>query len=975
MKTKLISKWEILSSLFWLLGAISLLNVEAQYLNYTNFTTKDGLVSNKVYSILEDKNGFVWISTDQGVSRYDGVTFTNFSAKDGLPDNEIIGLYEDKSGRIWFHGFSKEPSYYLNGKVFNADNDPFLNRIKKYKPVGICMVILVKENQSLGFIIQQNGKRYIIGKDISDIQLKQPEPITENPFQQFLFKTGNQYHQFSLATWFSWTEGDSMKRQNVSDLQKNHPQTLMNMHYCRITSDRIFGLADNGRHIWSINPLKRQLNLIMKTSKSYKSMDNMDDCNILIGDSNYVIYDKDFTTMIESAIFPFKIERVFQDRMKNKWIGTFDNGLYLVRSQAPKKLNIIASKERGINTIEPYGNLLLLATEKNGLLGIDKLGHLHRMLGNTSPDRILGMVTIEGYHYIGTGSKGLLRSNLDFSNPVKIFDISVKDIEKGMKNELLVGTRNGIYIYKSNKKDSGTWIHTGRTTAVYRITDNKIWFGGVNGISELTEKNGIYSFQRKKLDSKIDESYIIEIRKDDNDNIWIATGQNGLFCYTRQKQLLRFNTSAPLGFRLLSDICQNLTIDSSNRVWLSSGNGLSLITPKNKENTKFTLQNYTLSESIPGKTINDVCFWDNRIMMATPEGVFEFTSLAKPLNKTSIVLITGLLVNNKVKDHTSEIRLAYDQNNLVIKYAASFINSGNSYRFKYRVIGLSSDWIETNNLEVPLLGLESGNYIFEIKALNAQGYSGQPTSIAFAILKPWFKQWWFISILILLSVFTIYYYYKLSRDRILLGKKSALLRLRMLRSQMNPHFVFNAMNNIQRLVQIKSLDKANAYIGTLASVMRKSLDYSDLEFVKLEEEISYTKQYVEIEQLRFGDKFNFEFKCNLSSSELSTIKVPPLLLQPLIENAIKHAFKGVDYKGIIRVEVKTKDETLNYEVSDNGKGFDTSQVQQWNYGLGIINERIELLYKAKKQKSSFSIESNPNSQTGTIVFIELPILN
>ncbi len=209
-----------------------------------------------------------------------------------------------------------------------------------------------------------------------------------------------------------------------------------------------------------------------------------------------------------------------------------------------------------------------------------------------------------------------------------------------------------------------------------------------------------------------------------------------------------------------------------------------------------------------------------------------------------------------------------------------------------------------------------------------------------------------------------------------MSKDLTLFRLRILRAQMNPHFVFNTLSNIQRLIQVKELKHAEEYIGTLATVMRKSIDYSGKEFIQLGQEIDYTTHYLEIEKLRFGDKFECEWDIKISNEELTAIYVPPLILQPLVENAIKHAFKGIAYQGKIIISIgKLTENNLQYKIVDNGCGFDPAQLRTKKSGLGISRERVELLYKNMRKKALFDVQSVMQKPgCGTTIIIELPTI-
>ncbi|HEY1046327.1 MAG TPA: two-component regulator propeller domain-containing protein, partial [Bacteroidia bacterium] len=190
-------------------------DAKAQYLQSFNYNINDGLISNKVYNIMEDRNGFIWICTDQGVSRFDGINFQNFTTKEGLPNNEILNVFEDSKGRIWFNSFGTEPCYYENSKIYNSDNDSLLRRIKYNKPQGLCLTSIVQWNNSLAFLIKQGEHKCFVGKDIQDIRIIDSNLIRSYQFQNILIQTGNTYHLVSPIDVFSWENGKTLRKTNI----------------------------------------------------------------------------------------------------------------------------------------------------------------------------------------------------------------------------------------------------------------------------------------------------------------------------------------------------------------------------------------------------------------------------------------------------------------------------------------------------------------------------------------------------------------------------------------------------------------------------------------------------------------------------------------------------------------------------------------------------------------------------------------
>ncbi|MGE5107851.1 MAG: two-component regulator propeller domain-containing protein, partial [Sphingobacteriales bacterium] len=183
----------LLSALIILFSSV---NVKAQVFHYINYNIKDGLAGSIVYSMCQDKDGFMWFGTENGLSRYDGTHFKNFTVKDGLPDNEVIKVNADSKGRVWIGTFSKELCYYYNGKIFNPHNNDFLKKIQlESNPESIFEVsnhFLCISSKLTIIIITPNDS--IIKYKLSDICLKDNVGgVTYNFYGKITLRTGDHF--------------------------------------------------------------------------------------------------------------------------------------------------------------------------------------------------------------------------------------------------------------------------------------------------------------------------------------------------------------------------------------------------------------------------------------------------------------------------------------------------------------------------------------------------------------------------------------------------------------------------------------------------------------------------------------------------------------------------------------------------------------------------------------------------------------
>jgi LytS/YehU family sensor histidine kinase len=195
-------------------------------------------------------------------------------------------------------------------------------------------------------------------------------------------------------------------------------------------------------------------------------------------------------------------------------------------------------------------------------------------------------------------------------------------------------------------------------------------------------------------------------------------------------------------------------------------------------------------------------------------------------------------------------------------------------------------------------------------------------------------------------------------------RKQAQLELKAIYAQLNPHFIFNALNSIQGLINKNDLSNANLYLTEFSSLLRESLKNNDKEFIPLKIELKVLEAYIKLEQLRFHFDYVIQVDSNLNTNN---VDVPVLLLQPLIENAIKHGVSSLDTLGFIRINFVVKHKNLLIEIIDNGNGFDNSNKAN-GYGLKLTKERIELLNQSYKDQP-IQMLINSEGLKGTIVHL------
>lgn len=218
----------------------------------------------------------------------------------------------------------------------------------------------------------------------------------------------------------------------------------------------------------------------------------------------------------------------------------------------------------------------------------------------------------------------------------------------------------------------------------------------------------------------------------------------------------------------------------------------------------------------------------------------------------------------------------------------------------------------------------------------------------------------------LLLVFLIYFFInrrKLRRERSI--REKLQLEQRAVRSQLNPHFTFNALSSIQSLMNQSRVEEANHYFTEFSSLLRDSLRNNEKERLPLHEELQTLERYIQLEQLRFSFSYAISISKDINTS---TVDVPSLLLQPLVENAIKHGISGLQDKGKLSVVISCEERNMMIRIQDNGSGF--IQKEGSGYGLPLTKERIRLLNRSLKEQSiQMTIDNGGKGTSVLLLFI------
>ena len=633
-----------------------------------------------------------------------------------------------------------------------------------------------------------------------------------------------------------------------------------------------------------------------------------------------------------------RVSDVIQDREGNHWFSTLDNGIIIMPT-----LDIQNYGEAFFE--EKQSNIISLSEGENGEI---LLGHFDGLVSSFNPVNKSAQTLLEaktGTHRsaekiaLENGSLFAARGSFSILKNGELSEIpeggNAKDFAQLSSDTFLIATVDGLSKLYANS--SGKWnrqtLREGACRKVEITSEGEIW---------AAFKDGVYYGDDNELGPLLKDGkpvFAADIQVDTSDNVWIATISNGLLKVSDGKIIEEFNASNGLGSENLH--CIALANDT---VWIAHANGLDRL-------ANGSFQHFGLLDGIPLKEVNDMLVSDGNVYLASHNGLTVVPSNSNPINTTPPKLFANAIwVGDSLVSNSENPSFTYAFNELKIDLSVLAFRSRGTCKVKYRLSGLDTTWSEQtgNHNEIVYNALPSGNFQFEAFALNEDGVQSEETvSFNFTINPPFWQTWWFYLLVAVLSIGLVSGLFLLRIRHI--NRKAALehavvsSKLTALRSQMNPHFLFNALNSIQELVLSKDTKNAIRYLGTFSGLTRTILENSAKETVRLSEEIEMLNQYLELEKLRFGNTLEISMMVDPEVYQ-EGIRIPPMLIQPYVENALKHGLLHLQNDRKLNLEFNQNDNILEIAITDNGVG----------------RTKAEEIAKQKKKHQSFSSEATEN---------------
>lgn len=723
-----------------------------------------------------------------------------------------------------------------------------------------------------------------------------------------------------------------------------------------------------------------------------------------------------------------KVVELFFDREQNLWLCSH-NGLSMMPWQNGQVKTIPLTDRLQGNPVEPQGaydlpgtnNLLVLGTNTAGLLYYDApQDTLFTLPNTTAPGKaISGLVEApDGNLFLSDDTHFFKFLPADRKLvPYSLKDQYGNDITQVWRSTansngtLFIGaTGNGFYTWQYpagklmhyNKWDIDPAAETKGDNELYPVlTDSKnnTWFTSNSGVYEYRPSENKYLHHAFKEQPGVTlPGRTNAVAEDNAGHYWISTSSNGLYemWFEGGREILKNYTIAS-GIGLPSDYTLKIKKDKKDgSLWINSLNGLLHFNPLTRNVMSIFDKQNGFSGDGGGYSFNITpqntlarLFYGNMDLINL--NTYRWNTHIPEIQFNSVKIMDREVAGPEL-DKNLYLELGHRDAFLRFEFTALLFNNGNRNQYAYMLSGADKDWIFSGTQNsVAYSGLKPGTYYFRVKAANSDGVWGPEKTIKIRIKPPFYTTWWFIALCIAAIAFLFFGWnrYKINQARreeklkASFAQQIAETEMKALRAQMNPHFIFNSLNSIQKYILKNENFQASQYLTRFSRLIRLILDHSNQNTILLSSELDMLKLYIEMESLRFDHQFDYTVQTT-GSINAETLELPSMLIQPYVENAIWHGLLHKADRGRLDIRFAKDDRgNLIVTIDDDGIGREKAAelkskqvLKKKSYGMQITEDRIAIINRTQHIHATSEIidkKDNQGNPTGTTVILTIPV--
>lgn len=993
------------------------------YKKFRVLNTQNGLSANRITDIIQDNYFYVWIATTNGINRFDGSRIKKYGTNEkntaAFSFGTVSCISQDNSGNIW--AGSEKGLLKLN-----RNTDTFEK--KKLQLNGfneLYIRAMLHENDSLLWLDSKEGLLVLYNKN--------KEAVVETYQHPEIWQHYYLYHAlYQDKAGVIWLGGRGIHPMFLDpETKKIRSLPVGNEPGQKPRADVSAYLEDKNGNFWitgndGIFLFNRDsLTFSRKLRVTTFSVTETNSGELWLGTgSGIYIYDPDKKSLVHISADinnPYSLPSdhvncIYEDPTGTIWAGTdegvaiFRNSSRLIRAlyHIPGNTKTIASDQ--ITALSIYNNNLWIGHKQHG---IDILNFENGSIENiktTVAKKNLKSDKIRCFYedskgdmYIGLWEGIGFARKLKETESFELFTKQKKSREIDWYNDFTEDNSGNFYVgfwggdglqlfdrkkgtFKESLKNRLQMPFESRLiTRLYKDTDGLIWIGTTNaGIHVYNPENGSAKHLYKLEGTTFENQVINDFFEDEYNRIWVAA--DSLYCFDP-----KFEKWSVWGKDkgLASSKVYQIVPDLSGNLWLGTDKGILCFNPLWNFSISFPdLSVYEMNEEMNAGLLAE----NGELIFGSKKGLCIFNpGQILSASKLPEIFISGVNIKGIPVAFNPEgfnsLQLKHDENFFGVEFSNSDLSATDAYAFRYRLNPLEDNWTYSGkgSNTARYTNIPSGNYILEIQLAHDSGNWEQIKSLSLEVNidKPFWNKNWFYFLISITFLALMYFIIKEVLHRQFIHRKNSELKENLLRAQINPHFIFNALVAIQGFVYKNENIEAGKYLGEFSKLIRLTLENTRKEYISLTKEIEFLEYYLKLQQLRYSGKFDFQIEVD-DNIETDLIEIPPMLTQPFIENSIEHGLAEKEGKGNINIKIVAENDFLEISISDNGIGRKLSQIKRTSafrhksYGTEITQERLDFLRKKYSYDASYKIDDlsdDSGKPSGTLVYFKIPIIS
>jgi ligand-binding sensor domain-containing protein len=988
-----------------LILSLSFFRLYAQEFQIKTYTANDGLSSSYVLATYQDKLGYLWISTPNGLNRFDGKYFVNYGFYEGLPDVRSFAMMMDRNLRLW------------------VGNPRGLGEIKGNKFTDYPMPDLSNLKYTYGFVETKNGKIWAC-TNVGVFEYGDSKWIRVTLYPGYENHACRNVLETADGTYINYGSLVVLRRRdgkytvvgpyNQSEVYYNS----LCQYQGQIFVSTMKGLCSISKGQMAVLPgelgkLKDLYTYFFDSKKRFWIASKEMGLQLIepgMASRFRQIYKRPLINLIS---------QIGEDRDGNIWVADF-NGLLRITEVGYK---IYSSPE--INTSNairnifqvPNGPLLInngtlsqqvyrdgrFSTEKLRLEDHSRLPYKVFIVDNYAfDDKGRYWYYLRGFALTMQKDNGIYEQSRALS---PLGDEAQDVIFDNLRKKIIVAVRTQKFPCQYDDPNysvlpvSNTTIEVpGTIMRLHQCSNGIILFANDRGTIYSIDTSNICKLQLREFNST---GVVGGFCNDPSGDTWIAYHGRGLRRYCWQNETLVLKEQIKKDNGLPNDYVVGFCFDDYGNLWVATSAGIAIFSKTTEDSYQIQRSFYASdlhfesSEALKLAKDSRGNIWVSsfqNVICFDPAKLAGYTPTVPSIQIETVRLNLQQTDWSRYSDSLSGIfqlpvraKLPYNKNTYGIYFKGISSSGTDGIEYSYRLQGLDTAWSPPSSENfVSFVNLPSGSYIFKVRArLLNTGWS-TPAIFEFRIEKPFWETWWFRVAVILSAAALIVFIFR-SRLKQLRTKSELQGELRELETkafklQMNPHFVHNALNSIQSLVVNNKNNEASHYINKFAKLLRQVLENSDKNLISLDKELYSLQLYVDMEKLRMN--MDVEYNVHVDEALVPTeLKIPPLILQPFVENALWHGLSRKEGNKQIVLNISTKSDWIICEICDNGIGrkkaidsYDTFPEGHLSKAVNIIRKRLVDFNQSPGTDPITFIDHEENDvATGTSVVVRIRI--